>query len=451
MNLLLKNATKLIKIFYFTFFSLFNCNKKTSNDKILIYRGKSCLIVAIFAVLMKQFYSFVILFFCFAVLTTTAVTAATQQVRPLSPAAQISLLTSSPHEATVYTVYGHTGLRVFDPEAQIDAVFNYGIFDYTKPNFIYRFAKGETDYRLEAFPFSNYQYEYMLRGSEIYEQILNLLPEEKESLWQALVHNVRPENSVYRYNFFFDNCATRPVVMIEKNIKGTIRYAQQTELPSFRDVINYCTRFQPWNTFGCDLVLGLPTDRTMTLEETFFLPDYLKEAFNNAEIVRDGVAEPLVIQKNILAEKTNDTEQIPSFFTSPLFCFTLLFLLLLLITWREWRREKYFHLVDCILFFAAGIAGCILFFLSFISTHPSIFPNISILWLHPFHFIGVFFFSVKKLNKMAFWYHFINFAAIFVMSVVWIFVPQHFNIAFTPLIAALLLRSGWALIRKKKA
>jgi hypothetical protein len=400
---------------------------------------------------MKRLFSFVILVCWFAVITTASSYAATQQARPLSMSAQISLLTSSPHEATVYTVYGHTGLRVFDPEAGFDIVFNYGIFDFTKPNFIYRFAKGETDYRLEVFNFNSYLFEYMSRGSEIYEQVLNLLPEEKESLWQAIALNARPENCVYRYNFFFDNCATRPVVIIEKNIKGTIRYTPQTDIPSFRDVINYCTRFQPWNTFGCDLVLGLPTDRTMTFRETFFLPDYLKEAFNNAEIVRDGVVEPLIIQKNILAEKTNDTEQKPSFLTSPLFCFTLLFILLLFITWREWQRGKYFRFVDCILFFAAGIAGCILYFLSFISTHPSIFPNISILWLHPFHFIGVFFFSVKKLNKMAFWYHFINFAAIFIMSVAWFFVPQHFNIAFIPLIAALLLRSGWALIRKKRA
>ena len=400
---------------------------------------------------MKRLYSFVILFFCFVVLTTVSVTAATQQARSLSPAAQISLLTSSPHEATVYTVYGHTGLRVFDPEARFDIVFNYGIFDFTKPNFIYRFAKGETDYRLEVFNFNSYLFEYMSRGSEVYEQVLNLLPEEKESLWQALALNARPENRVYRYNFFFDNCATRPVEIIENNINGTIRYYPPIEQPSFRVVINYCTRFQPWNTFGCDLVLGLPTDQPMSFKESFFLPDHLKEAFENAEIVRDGVAAPLVMKSNILAEKSNDAEQEPSFLTSPLFCFTLLFILLLLITWREWRRGKYFKLVDCILFFAAGIAGCILYFLSFVSTHPSIFPNISILWLHPFHFIGVFFFSVKKLNKMAFWYHFINFAAIFVMSVAWFFVQQHFNIAFIPLIAALLLRSGWALIRKKKA
>jgi hypothetical protein len=105
--------------------------------------------------------------------------------------------------------------------------------------------------------------------------------------------------------------------------------------------------------------------------------------------------------------------------------------------------------VDIILFSIAGIAGCIIVFLSFISEHPSMFPNINLLWLHPLHFIGVLFFSIKKLKTPAFWFHFINFAAIFVMFVAWLFIPQHFNIAFIPLIASILLRSGWALLRKK--
>ena len=68
----------------------------------------------------------------------------------LSKDAEISLLTVSPSEDEVYTVYGHTALRVRDTSKKLDTVFNYGIFDFSKPNFIYRFAKGETDYRLAA-------------------------------------------------------------------------------------------------------------------------------------------------------------------------------------------------------------------------------------------------------------------------------------------------------------
>ncbi|MDR2681269.1 MAG: DUF4105 domain-containing protein, partial [Tannerella sp.] len=386
---------------------------------------------------------------------------AVAQAPPLSPQAQISLLTSSPIDDEVYTLYGHSALRVYDPEAKTDVVFNYGIFDFSRPNFIYRFAKGETDYKVGAYNFSYYLVEYIERGSEICEQVLNLLPEEKESLWQALVLNEQPENRVYRYNFFFDNCATRPAVMIENSIRGSIKYpASHGDNPStkglppaeqstFRDAINFCTRNHPWITFGCDLVLGAPTDRAMTLKETFFLPEYLRRTFDKARIERDGTTQPLVIRTNILAEETRTPAQSPPFPTTPLACFSFVFIILLYFTLREWRKKTYYRWLDILLFFSAGIAGCVLFFLSFISVHPSIFPNISLLWLHPFHLAGIVFFSVKKFNKLAFWYHFINFATIFGMSMAWIFVTQHFNTAFTPLIASLWLRSGWALLRKK--
>ena len=370
-----------------------------------------------------------------------------QAALPLSPQAQISLLTSSPSDDYVFTLYGHTAIRVYDPAVKLDRIYNYGSFDFSQPNFIYRFAKGETDYSLGTSFFSDYLSDYASRGCEIYEQVLNLLPEEMEALWQALEWNRLPENKEYRYNFFFDNCATRPAVMVENHIKGFVSYASATVLPSFRDVINYCTRNHPWITFGCDIVVGLPSDRMMTLLETFFIPDYLKNAFDKAEIIREDKTVPLVKQTNIHAEK-NQIQVTSSFITSPFCCFLLLFILILLFTFIEWRRKNYYLIIDLILFIFAGLAGCIVFFLSFMSVHPCMFPNINLLWLHPLHLIGSVFFAVKKWEKAAFWYHFINFAVVIIMCVGWFFIPQHFNIAFIPLIASLLIRSGRALQRK---
>ena len=373
----------------------------------------------------------------------------TNEVQPLKSDAIVSLLTSSPHDATVYALYGHTAIRIKDDSLGMDLVFNYGIFDFSKPNFIYRFAKGETDYILAVYDFKHYLVEYRERGSEVYEQILNLQPQEREALWQALVLNAQPENRVYRYNFFFDNCATRPIAMIEKNINGAVNYQGVDIKETFRDAINTCTRNHPWQTLGCDLVLGLPTDRVMTQKERLFLPEYLKKYLSNSVIVREETSQAVVLKANILSEQQPRPEPAFGILSSPFWCFTILFVILLIITIIERITQKYFRWIDCLLFFAAGIGGCILFFLSFMSVHPSMFPNINLLWLHPFHLLGVVFFSLKKLKRPAFWYHFINFAVIFAMCVAWFFIPQHFNIAFIPLIASILLRSGWALLRKK--
>ena len=157
----------------------------------------------------------------------------------LSKDAEISLLTVSPSEDEVYTVYGHTALRVRDASKKLDTVFNYGIFDFSKPNFIYRFAKGETDYRLAAQYTRDFLIEYEMRGSEVTEQILDIDSAGKARIWEALMINNRPENRVYRYNFFFDNCATRPAAIIEKLAGGKIDYNIPFKQQTFRDLINY--------------------------------------------------------------------------------------------------------------------------------------------------------------------------------------------------------------------
>ncbi len=366
----------------------------------------------------------------------------------LSDEAQISILTAAPSDEAVFTLYGHTAVRVKDSLHKIDLVFNYGIFDFSKPNFIYRFTKGETDYKLAAYNFQHYIIEYQMRGSEVTEQVLNFTPDEINKIWNALYINVQPENCVYRYNFFFDNCATRPVAIVEEQVDGKIKYNDPPKPQTFRDLINYCTRNNSWLTFGCDLALGSPTDRVATPHEMMFLPVYLKEEFDKATIVNpDGTERKLVKSTTRLAEELTDDDQGEKEWFTPMLCSMIIFLLVSLITYMEWKKKTYFRLVDCILFLLAGVAGTVLFFLCFISTHPCIWPNWSIVWLQPFDLVAVILFAVKKYGKAAYYYHFINFAALTLLLAGWYFIPQHLNIAFIPLVATLWLRSGFGVYR----
>ena len=386
------------------------------------------------------------IFLFFLLLTAVSIQA---QMQSLSTNAEISLLTVSPAEDEVYTVYGHTALRVKDPSKKIDVIFNYGVFDFSKPNFIYRFAKGETDYRLAAQYTRDFLIEYEMRGSEVTEQILDIDSAGKARIWEALMINNRPENRVYRYNFFFDNCATRPAAIIEKQAGKKINYNKPFKQQTFRELINHCTKNKPWLTFGCDLALGSPTDQLATVHEMMFLPLYLKEAFSKATITNtDGSSKNLVCSTQTLIKAlTEETEPNADFFT-PLICSWSFFLIIVIITLIEWHRKTYFRIMDCSLFFIAGTAGIVLFFLSFISTHPCVFPNWNIIWLQPFDLIAVILFAVKKLRKAAYYYHFINFAALTLMLAGWYFIPQHLNTAFIPLIMSLWLRSGYSVLRK---
>ena len=364
------------------------------------------------------------------------------EARALSPEAEISLLTSAPYEAEVFTVYGHAALRVSDPGQKIDVVFNYGMFSFDKPFFIYRFVKGETDYMLGVMPYAHYAVEYQMRGSTVTEQVLDLTPAERETIWKALVENARPENREYRYNFFFDNCSTRPAEIIEQNVEGGVDYsAWQPESLTFRDMINYCTRNKPWLTFGCDLVLGTPTDRTATPHEMLFLPGYLKEAFSKATIGEGEQARKLVKETRQYEAVPDEAEE--TVVTPAVVAWAVLVLVAGITGW-EIKKKKYVWGIDVVLFTVAGLAGCLLFFLSFISEHPSIFPNWNLMWLQPLHLLSPLFFCIRKGAKAFYYYHFINFAALLAALVGWIIVPQHLNAAFIPLIISLLVRSWQA-------
>ena len=48
----------------------------------------------------------------------------------------------------ICALFGHTALRYEDKARGEDWVFNYGMFSFNTPHFIYRFVKGETDYEL---------------------------------------------------------------------------------------------------------------------------------------------------------------------------------------------------------------------------------------------------------------------------------------------------------------
>ena len=194
------------------------------------------------------------------------------QAQPSKDSLQISLLTASPG-SEVYEKYGHTALRVKELHGRYDVIFNYGLFSFDAPNFLYRFVKGETDYQLGATRPEYFIPEYVLRGSDLTEQILNLNQQEATDVLNALQENLKPENRVYRYSFIFDNCSTRPRDIVAANIPGGVEYKTENIDKTFRDLLHRQTGPRTWLTFGIDLTLGARTYGKPTFEPRMFLPE----------------------------------------------------------------------------------------------------------------------------------------------------------------------------------
>ena len=83
--------------------------------------------------------------------------AAAQQ--ELSVYATASVLTCGPGN-DFYTTFGHTAIRITDPELGIDYVYNYGTFDFNTPNFYWKFMRGQLDYKLARTSFERFIEEY---------------------------------------------------------------------------------------------------------------------------------------------------------------------------------------------------------------------------------------------------------------------------------------------------
>ena len=141
-----------------------------------------------------------------------------QTFAQLSDQSTISLLTCEPGPA-VYAKFGHTAIRITDPQNDFDIVFHYGIFDFSSDHFIARFVKGETDYQLGALPFRYFMPEYVERNSSVYEQKLNLTLEEKQKNYDALIENYQPKIVIYRYNFIYDT-APHDIFLIDTQSSG---------------------------------------------------------------------------------------------------------------------------------------------------------------------------------------------------------------------------------------
>lgn len=313
---------------------------------------------------------------------------------------EVSLLTCAPHEE-VYSLYGHTALRWRDLHTGQDLTFNWGIFNFQKPHFAIRFVFGLTDYELGVSDFESFSRYYRRWGAMVSEQVLDLRAVEKQRLQQLLAENYLPENRVYRYNYFYDNCSTRPRDMIERCLEGHVEYGERKDFcPSFREMIREKTRNHDWATEGNDLLLGVKADLKTTRQEQEFLPDNLLYDFDHAQVRgNDGSWRPLVKSRRVAVEPGVQVIE-PDFIVTPVEVGAALLVVSVLIFVGEWKRRRTYKYWDAALMTVTGLAGCVLFVMLF-SQHPATSTNLQLLLVNPVHLF--FLPSVLRRRRTCYW------------------------------------------------
>ena len=416
----------------------------------------------------KKFYKTIFVFIITAVFGVTGVTALSAQDRvlhknTLSDSSVVSMVTVYPGNK-IYSLFGHSAFRVYDPENKIDLMYNYGTFDFTDSFFVLRFIEGKLDYYLDIGSFSSaYRFYSNIEKRKIFEQILNFDLKKRQALFDFLEENGKPENRIYRYDFIWDNCSTRIAGAIDKTFPDLVDFsAYKGSGESFRKMIMHYLGEKPFTNFGIQLVLGKSTDRIPIGHELFFLPIYMKQAFSAAVIKnKEGAPIPLVAKEAMIASPELVFHKKSNY---PFFIFLSVLIIYFVSLVLQFGKNGKNVLVNLsnkntfvfkmsgtvsalcegFVFLFAGIIGLLITYLWFFSEHRVASSNLNFFWCTPLNlilFVGMFLKKKKNLKKLSLFFSCLSlvilvFCAAYLVCV--IFGMQYVHPAFVPIIIFLI-------------
>ena len=354
---------------------------------------------------------------------------------------EVFLVTCGPG-TEVYSIYGHSALRIVNPSEGSDLAYNWGVFDFATPNFAWKFAKGRLEYMLGVYPFERFIQEYFFEERSVYQQKVNLSPDELETLFALLKENMKPENIKYKYDFFYDDCSTRIRDILEKAIGDKLTYPPETSLdiPTFRELVKEYQEHFPWLQMGIDLLLGMPSYKKASFRDRMFLPFDLQEGLTDAVVNRNGETVTLLQNTETLLEFDPPEIKTP-FLTKPAIIFSLLLIVIIIMSGTI-RSIKPNRIIDMIIFPIYSVLAIMMIFFNFFSEHPQLNWNLNIIWLNPFILLCL---TSLVLNKDWYIWFRIVFSLALIALIAQLVFLNTFNIAFIPLELLLIVRcSLWA-------
>lgn len=305
--------------------------------------------------MLKKNLSFSLLLFCYI---------AFSQNPPLSTETQVSIFTCDRGEE-LYSTFGHTALRITDPNNALDVVYNYGYFDFRTENFYFKFVKGDLQYFMKVTSYDDFVFEYKLERRQVIEQTLNLPLAKKQELFDALNKSLLTDEKSYTYKFIERNCTSMVVNKIN-GLFGTEKI-QKVDDKS----ISYRTLLYPyfenyfWYKLGINIVFGAKTDQHA---EKLFLPIELLNSLDKATI--DG--KPLVSIKETVVQGVANQPKFSFFNSIYLICVVLL---ILIIINNRFIFKGYL--------FVCGILGLFLCLIGLYSEHQELLWNYNALLFNP--------------------------------------------------------------------
>lgn len=285
----------------------------------------------------------------------------------------IELITIGPG-TYLYSLWGHTALRVIDPRDSSDSAYNFGGVDLSE-GFFLRMMRGYVRAFVFKSTFAELLAGYSGEDRTITRRALELTAAQATALADRLRLESSGERTYYAYHHFYDNCSTRVADEIDRATGGQLSRETATPAPgTYRSRVLRQVRGETMLYVALDLSYSSVVDGPMTRWQTGFLCEALGQLSGDLHV--DG--RPLVkVERPLYRSLSIDPD---SRWTWPWIKIYILFVgpLCLLALARPRAGAMIFGLV-------AGTLGTLLVVLWIGTTYDFFHGNWNVLTLPPAH------------------------------------------------------------------
>lgn len=316
----------------------------------------------------------------FIVLSLTGIQARSPEI---SPSAKVYLFNAGPDRTDITSIWGHGALWIVDETTGLDKIYNYGVPAF-EGYFNTRLLGGRLIFYLE----NRHTYKQDLEGyihskREVSLHEINLTFSEKKKLFQLLEDNARPENRMYLYEYFRENCTTKIFDLLSEIIEGQIVFRQDMTDITYRDIFDEYLKYAHFYRYFVRFVAGMKNDRHLTTEELFFMPEMMVDHLSQAVISGPGGTRPFIIENKVVYSQPEQRDQVKMPF-NPLIVALILLALELIIFLVSWFRKRNISRVyDHFWFLIFGVLGLFLVYMTFFTYYYITKLNLNLLWANP--------------------------------------------------------------------
>ena len=281
----------------------------------------------------------------------------------LSKEAKVSVITCGTGNES-YSLFGHTAIRISDPFNNIDAVYNYGAFDFNTPNFVLKFIKGDLQYFAVAHSYNDFINEYQYEKRSVYEQELNIPYPLKQKLFDNLNTSLASGESHYTYKFIDKNCTSMVVDIINKTLDSTAIVKNADTDVTYRTILFPYFDNHFYEKLGTSIIFGKKVDGLGT---QIFLPFELQKSLT--KVLYNG--QPLAKANKTILEFG---KEFSSSWWNNVYTY-LLFLIFVMVLNKKTVAAFYLTIM--------ALLGLFFIFAGFYSFHQELAYNYNILLFNP--------------------------------------------------------------------